>query len=88
MILLLLIVFSGYNSHLLRRLRHLRNLSLRTIKDDSHLLKRVASSLWIVEVRRCTKANQNRYKYNIIFPPNGFKSDRINERVEEDGDDG
>jgi hypothetical protein len=72
----------------LRRLRRRRHVGILPIKDHSHLLQGVASCLRIVEERSETEEDEHHHEDNVVFPANGAQCDRVDERVEEDGEDG
>jgi hypothetical protein len=72
----------------LRRLRRRRHVGILPIKDHSHLLQGVASCLRIVEERSETEEDEHHHEDNVVFPANHAQCDRVDERVEEDGEDG
>lgn len=59
-----------------------------TIKDHGHLLQRVASRFWVEEVNRDAQKNEHDDEDEVVFPTDALQSNRVNESIEEDRDNG
>lgn len=59
---------------------------VQPIKHNRHLFQSVSLRLGVEEVDNDDDASQDNGEDNVVFPPNCFEGDRIDERVEEDGD--
>jgi hypothetical protein len=73
-----------------RSLRHICwrwNLSI-TVKKNGHLLQSMASRLRIEKINRDAQKNEHDDEDEIVLPANAFKSNGVDEGVEEYGDHG
>jgi hypothetical protein len=63
------------------------NLSI-AIEKDGHLLQSMTSRLRVEEIDRNAEKNKHDDEDEVVFPANAFKSNGIDEGVEEDGHHG
>ena len=59
-----------------------------TIKDDGHLLQGVTPGFWVEEVDCDAQKNEHDDEDEVVLPAYALQSNRVDESVEEDCDDG
>ena len=59
-----------------------------TIKDDGHLLQGVASRFWVKEVHCDAQKDEHDDEDEVVLPADALQSDRVDESIEEDRDNG
>ena len=61
------------------------NRRVRSVKNHSHLFKRMTFRLWIEEIHCEGNSNQDDGENDIVFPANSIKSDGVDKCVEKEG---
>jgi hypothetical protein len=59
-----------------------------TIKDNGHLLERVASRLGVEEVNSDAQQDEHHDEDEVVLPADFFQSNRVDESIEEDRNNG
>lgn len=65
----------------------LRRHCIVAVKDESHLLKRMAAGLWISKVDHENEDEENDSKDDVILPTKSIQRNGVDECVEENGRD-
>lgn len=92
-------LFNPDNTFLLATMRHhtgrplsnlgrIRHLSCITVKDNSHLLKRVSLGFRKPDIDRDAVDDEDDDKDNVVPPSDFFQGDGVDKSVEADGEDG
>lgn len=62
-----------------------RRISLVPVKENRHLLQSMSASFRVIEVDDETHDDEHSHKDEVVLPSNRFQSNRVDERVEENG---
>jgi hypothetical protein len=65
-----------------------RRVRLIPVEKHGHLLKRVPARFRVVQVNDDAHDEQHRHEHEVVPPSNRLQRDRVDEDVEEDGDEG